>query len=127
MKTTLTAMLVVFCLGQYVFAGGKPSVSPADLQAHTDQFRNTLAAAKADGLIRSVKAAGETMTVVVDNRWHEEVYQNRLQAAQVLWQLWAKIHTPDHLDRSRLLITDGMGNKVGGSRALAGSLIWVKK
>ncbi len=65
-------------------------------------------------------------TITVANAWHLNHYQLRLQAAQNLWELWASIASPSAVDKARLKLVDLNGNEVGGSRALAGSLIWVQ-
>ncbi len=53
--------------------------------------------------------------------------QERLQAAQALWQMWVKIVRPKQPDHARIKLVDLLGNEVGGSRALGGSLIWVQE
>ena len=70
---------------------------------------------------------GRTATLTLPNDWHYEIYQSRLQAAQGLWKLWSTIHSPNDPDLARIKLVDLMGNEVGGSRLLGGSLIWVKK
>lgn len=64
-------------------------------------------------------------TITVDNIWHIRHKQIRLQDAQTLWAAWARIASPTKLDSARITIVDLLGNEVGGSRWLAGSLIWV--
>jgi DNA-directed RNA polymerase subunit RPC12/RpoP len=66
-------------------------------------------------------------TITVENLWHIRHYQVRLQDAQTLWQAWAGIASPRDLDNARIKLVDLRGNEVGGSRLMAGSLIWVKK
>ena len=65
--------------------------------------------------------------LAVANSWHYEPYQIRFQAAQNIWKLWAVIHAPDDMDMARVKLVDLSGNAVGGSRALAGALIWATK
>ncbi len=65
--------------------------------------------------------------ITVTNNWHLMAYQIRLQCAQNLWKLWAQIDNPKDWDTARISIVDYNGNEVGGSRWLAGSLIWVKE
>lgn len=67
------------------------------------------------------------LTITVSNIWHIRAYQIRLQDAQTLWEIWARIASPSELDSARIKIVDLRGNEVGGSRVLAGSLIWVQK
>ncbi|MGG6295257.1 hypothetical protein ACQ4M4_12780 [Leptolyngbya sp. AN02str] len=63
--------------------------------------------------------------IEVSQAWHYDPKQVRLQAAQALWESWAKIHNPNEPDKARIQLVDGRGNSVGGSRFLAGSLIYV--
>lgn len=68
-----------------------------------------------------------TATLKVNNYWHIKPYQVRLQDAQNLWKLWAITSSPANRDLARIKIVDLNGNEVGGSRILAGSLIWVQE
>jgi tetratricopeptide (TPR) repeat protein len=100
----------------------------AKLKADLDSFMATLNAAGIDkSIIDRVSAKDDELTIVVANSWHFQPYQIRLQAAQNLWSLWATIRSPNDPDKARIELTDYNGNSVGGSRWLAGSLIWVKK
>ena len=79
-----------------------------------------------------VKSASEGLTpdqikITIANSWHYEPYQVRLQLAQKLWEAWARLHSPGEPDKARIKIVDLNGNEVGGSRILAGSLIWVQE
>lgn len=65
--------------------------------------------------------------ITVNNVWHYQPYQVRLQMAQGLWNAWANIHSPGDPDKARIKIVDQMDNEVGGSRVWAGSLIWVSE
>ncbi|HZE70013.1 MAG TPA: hypothetical protein VE135_10875 [Pyrinomonadaceae bacterium] len=69
----------------------------------------------------------DTLKITVSNGWHYEPYQMRFQAAQKLWETWAEQHSPHDPDKSRISLVDLNGNEVGGSRAWAGSLIWVQE
>ncbi|HRW55112.1 MAG TPA: hypothetical protein P5081_19750 [Phycisphaerae bacterium] len=66
-------------------------------------------------------------TITVKNVWHLRAYQIRYQDAQALWDVWSRIASPNNRDKARIKIVDQRGNEVGGSRLLAGSLIWVQK
>lgn len=102
--------------------------STTKLQSDLRSFMKVLKAAGIDNsVINSVSAEGNTLTIVVANAWHYEAYQIRLQAAQNLWAAWANIRSPDAPDMAGIELTDLNGNSVGGSRLLAGSLIWVKE
>ncbi len=67
-----------------------------------------------------------TAKITVSNAWHGRPYQIRLQDAQPLWKVWSQINYPVKPDHTRLKLVDLMGNEVGGSRVLGGSMIWVK-
>lgn len=64
-----------------------------------------------------------TIVVVVGPYWFLMPKQLRLQAAQNMWQLWAKLDSPRDLDKARIKLVDQNGNKVGGSGFLAGSMV----
>jgi len=70
---------------------------------------------------------GVTAKIAVANPWHRLVYQERLQLAQMIQRLWASSVPTVKPDEARIRLTDLMGNEVGGSRALGGTLIWVQK
>jgi len=92
-------------------------------------FRQALKSSGADSVIEEIsrdRFTGE-LVIVVKDEWHYQHYQERLQAAQTLWEVWAKLHSPDKMDSARIRLVDYNDNVVGGSRTLAGSLIWVKK
>lgn len=95
-------------------------------QDNLDSFMAVLeAAGVGNELVSSVSTKGETVSITVANGWHYQPKQIRQQSAQVLWQTWAMIYAPNDLDKARLSLRDSVGNEVGGSRWLAGSLIWV--
>jgi hypothetical protein len=83
---------------------------------------NTIASVNVERRGESWKA-----TLMVKDIWHVRHYQVRLQDAQTLWKTWAMIASPKEMDNARIVLVDGNGNEVGGSRALAGSLIWVQE
>jgi hypothetical protein len=65
------------------------------------------------------------MEITVPTSWHYRRYQERLDAAQLLWSAWAKTHSPGNPDAAYIRVIDLMGNEVGGS-AEPGSIIWVQ-
>lgn len=71
-------------------------------------------------------ARGNFLRITVSNLWHLQQKQIRYQSAQNLWLIWATIHSPDSSDDARIKLLDYNGNEVGGSRVLAGSMIWVQ-
>ena len=81
---------------------------------------------------KSIRAIGRgannhELRLEVQRSWHSQPYDVRLKAAEVLWQAWAEIHSPDDLDIARVQLVDSAGKEVGGSRDSAGSRIWVHK
>lgn len=110
-----------------------PAASPTPEPAQTEdamlsRFSDLVKKVDPKGEIIERAEVGPTsrhLTVTVANSWHREPYQIRLQAAQGLWKAWAAVNSPTEPDRSRLRLTDGNGNEVGGSRTWGGSMIWV--
>lgn len=104
--------------------------SQAQAQANLDGYSALLTAAGVT-VVREygVKCSGDlwTVTLSVDDVWHIKPYQIRLQDAQAFWEAWARIASPNEPDKARISIKDLRGNEVGGSRMLAGSLIWVQE
>ena len=109
----------------------------AELQAARQEKAQNLENAYASVLQRvktidrvSVRRIGNSTweaKVTVSNLWHIQRYQVRLQEAQSLWEIWARIASPRDADSARIKIVDRRGNEVGGSRIVAGSMIWVQK
>jgi len=80
------------------------------------------------GLIKEVSTIdNRRLTVVVGIDYFLLPHQLRLQIAQAMQIIWARIVSPDNLDAAFISIKDEMGNKVGGSSWLAGSLVRVNK
>jgi hypothetical protein len=69
----------------------------------------------------------DQLVITVPNGFHRLHYQERLQAAQLLWQVWVTVLKPKDPDRARIKLVDLLRNEVGGSRVLGGSLIWVQE
>jgi hypothetical protein len=111
-----------------------PSPTPAstpDAQKHLKEWMELTRRVdrKGDLIVNATLDPGsqDKLIITVSNQWHTEPYQTRLQGAQMFWRTWAMIHSPDRLDTSRISIVDRMGNEVGGSRIIAGSMIWVQE
>jgi hypothetical protein len=66
-------------------------------------------------------------TVTVTNQWLTLPYQTRLQTAQSFQMIWAKVYAPTQPDKARVRLVDLNGNEVGGSGAMGGTLVDVKK
>jgi hypothetical protein len=65
------------------------------------------------------------LRITMTDLWHRQSYQERLQGAQMLQRTWSRIYSPDRPDSARIKLVDRMGNEVGGSRVIGGSVIWV--
>ncbi len=70
---------------------------------------------------------GDDLKITVGQTWHYQPFQVRLQLAQTLWRIWAKIHAPSTPDQAYISLVDANGNSVGGSSSMAGSLVHVDK
>ena len=78
------------------------------------------------GVIRQWQATDPTsLTIWVENRWFLMPKGLRLQMAQNLQRAWAATCSQPNPDHARIKIVDANGNRLGGSRMLAGSLIEV--
>lgn len=124
-----------FFKGQSSSQGAWPTVIPADPQPRVDerveQYRQKLQQAGLMGpLVVRIEGnptlSPDALLIVVSNAWHSQTRQARLQAAQNLWAGWAAIASPSNLDQARIKLVDLNGNEVGGSRIIAGSMIWVQ-
>ncbi|MCZ6447640.1 MAG: hypothetical protein O6831_05310 [Alphaproteobacteria bacterium] len=63
----------------------------------------------------------------VGPRWQGQDEQARLRSARALWAAWAKMYPPRRRYQARIVIVDERGAKIGGSRLLDPSKIWVRK
>ena len=127
--TWLGSGLLTLCFVSVFIAVGQtdqPSANSSTTQSEAlDTF---LQLAEKDGirpLVKRFSVDGNTLTIAVDNFWHSQPKQMRLQAAQNLWACWAQARSPSSVDTARLKITDLNGNVVGGSRTAGGSMLWV--
>lgn len=103
-------------------------IAKENAQKQLDQFAEVLKQMDENGnLIAGVSISDLTATIKVKNLWHLQNYQIRYQSAQNVWEAWAAIARPKDVDHARIKIVDLNGNEVGGSRFLAGSLIWVNE
>jgi len=94
----------------------------AKLQANLIEFKKGLQSYNLDYQCH-IDERSKRLVIIVDNSWHSQHYQNRLQAAQNLLKVWTKITSDPY---AKIEITDFNGNTVGGSHgALSGA--WVNK
>lgn len=68
----------------------------------------------------------QSVVVVVQSDWHYQPKAARQEVATNLWRGWVQLRLPDEADHARLRLETPSGKHVGGSRMLAGSLIWVE-
>ncbi|MEM6836318.1 MAG: hypothetical protein AAF609_05635 [Cyanobacteria bacterium P01_C01_bin.120] len=66
-----------------------------------------------------------TLVVQVAPGWHYQPKAARLEAATNLWEGWATLRAPEEPDTARLRLEDSNGRQVGGSRVIAGSVVYV--
>lgn len=76
-------------------------------------------------MLGDIRLDGDEVIVAVENIWHFLPYQIRYQHTENMWHAWALAYSPEKPDKAKISIVDLNGNEVGGSRFLAGSLIWV--
>ncbi len=95
-------------------------------QEQLDTLIKVLEVSGSGNFIKHVSVNGQVATLTVANSWHYEPKQVRLQFAQVLWQAWAQIYSPNDLDKAHIKLVDLVGNEVGGSGWFAGSMVSVK-
>lgn len=70
----------------------------------------------------SIKGDVNELIITVGSTWHRAVHQERMIAAQKLWQVWGDINTPTDMDTSRIKLVDVNGNQVGGSGVMGSSI-----
>jgi len=100
----------------------------ANARRHVEEFNTALSAPAIKAYMANAKLSDlspDDLEVTVTTRWHYEPKAIRLQMAQVIWKAWAGIHRPEKPDAAYITLRDASGNKVGGSRVMGGSLIWV--
>ena len=108
-------------------------VRASQLEAKAAEDRQTFvklinATSGASGVVQSVRRGGfgpDELEITVKNIWFVLAKGLRLQHAQTLWQVWARIHSPGDLDSSRIQLIDANENPLGGSGFLGGSSISV--
>lgn len=69
------------------------------------------------------------LVLEVRSNWHYQPKQVRKDATTTLWERWARLclsnNLEDEADSCRIKLISQSGDAVGGSRVLAGSLIYV--
>ncbi len=112
---------------QQASQAAKPSVESSSFEAERKEFIDVLVDSDLVSIVKRVDKgfSDNQLAITVYNNWHYEPHQIRKQAGEMLWEIWARIHSPDDVDKARISILDLNGNKVGGSRFIAGSMIWM--
>lgn len=64
----------------------------------------------------------DQLVIIVKNTWFIIPKQIRLQHAQNLGEVWARIHSPQRLEQSRISLVDINENSLGGSSGLFGTI-----
>lgn len=72
--------------------------------------------------VQSVSLRGDELTVVVAPHWLLLPRSVRREQARKMWKSWATVNSPLEADRSRLKITNGAGQKIGGSGMMGSSI-----
>lgn len=63
--------------------------------------------------------------IEVTPTYQAEAKVSRENLASALWKAWAYSYGHDDVDKARIRLVDGRGKQVGGSRVIAGSMIYV--
>jgi len=126
----VVGLLCAFCCPMAVLSAPSTSKPPPAASTPAQQFLTVIR--KYDPQKQLVVDATpgrvpDQLVIAVPNTFHRLHYQERLQAAQLLWQVWVTVLKPKDPDHARIKLVDRLGNEVGGSRALGGSLIWVQE
>ncbi|MDX1483391.1 MAG: hypothetical protein R3229_02820 [Alphaproteobacteria bacterium] len=143
MKLTLgwkTALLGLLGLGIlfYVFSGPgggyqPPRVAERESEPVADftraKFTQVLKSMEGGRLVAKVEKglSDHELRLQVDGAWSALDQATRYRFARAMWQAWAALHDPGDRYKARILIIDEKGMKIGGSRLLDPSKIWVRK
>jgi len=123
----------------YLFSGSDggsyrtPQVTEGRGEPITDfnraKYADSLKSMKGGHLITKVETGLSEFEIRLQAgaRWQAFGEAARLRSARALWDAWAKIHPTDQRFKTRIVIVDERGTKIGGSRLLDPSKIWVQK
>ncbi len=136
------AVLALIACAVVIYALWDPGQDPSQYQApgtpepqieldpgyEREIFARQVKAMKADGVIVGVSKglSDNEVRITVNKDWHILEYEVRLKLAQDLWKMWAKILPPQLRIQARITLADETDTKVGGSRLLGPSRIWVR-
>ncbi len=123
----------------YLFSGSDddayraPQVSGAQEetmgQFNRAKYAGSLNSIKGGNLLSKVEKglSDREVRLKASLRWQSQDEVARLRSARALWEAWAKMHPPRERFQTRIVIVDERGAKIGGSRLLDPSKIWVRK
>ena len=107
--------------------------TPASDHAHIKRFTTLMGNTRAGKNIlnAAVYQVGkivhsDVLVITMNSKWHQQAKKQRLKHAQKIWEGWAGINSPDEPSRSYVWLDDTKGRRVGGSRIVNGSVIWVQ-
>lgn len=91
-------------------------------------FTERVKSLKADGVIlRVTKGLSENeVRITLAKDWKILEYEVRLKLAQDMWKMWSKTVPRHFRDQARITLVDENDVKLGGSRLLGPSRIWVR-
>ncbi len=134
------ALLALIAVGLVIFtfwgSGRDPYEAPRSQEPkieikpdyEREIFIERMKSLKADGVILRVTKglSDKEVRITVAKDWHILEFEVRLKLAQDLWKMWSKILPPHSRDQARITLVDETETKVGGSRLLGPSRIWVR-
>jgi hypothetical protein len=141
-KTGVIALAVVAGLVYLVSGGGgtrggggyvPPQADRASLEAPADfnraKFSQTLEALAPKGHIARIEKglSDHEILLTAGPAWAALNKDARQRAAEAFWKAWAALHPENQRYKARLVIVDARGAKIGGSRLLDPSKIWVRE
>ncbi len=134
-------LAALVCIGAliYLFSGSDddgfraPQVSVSQEepvgQFNRAKYAGSLNSIKGGNLLSKVEKglSDHEVRLKASPRWQSQDEVARLQSARALWAAWAKMHPLRERFQTRIVIVDERGAKIGGSRLLDPSKIWVRK
>jgi len=110
-----------------------PGKNNRQVFASVSKFKTWVKTTKINRHIEKINVYGvgsavdsDVLIVTMKAAWESQTKAFRLRMAQKLWKQWAHIDSPEQLSRSYLWLDNKKGQRVGGSRVVNGSVIWVR-
>jgi hypothetical protein len=137
-KTGLIALAVMAGLAYLVSGGGGDSYVPPQANRvaveppadfNRAKFAETVKALAPERQIIRIERglSDHEILLTAGPAWAALDAGARQKAAEALWKAWAALHPENLRYKARLVIVDARGAKIGGSRLLDPSKIWVRK